>query len=101
MKEEELDQLYTDCVEFWGAERQLRMLQEECAEVILEVSHYLRPDRTNLAKLIEEIADAQLMINQMKALFGEEKVKEMMDIKSDYIKKKLEEEKGEAQWNLK
>ena len=93
MKGKELEKLYKDCIEFWGAERQLRMLQEECAELILEASHYLRPSKRRTKKLIEELADAQLMINQIKRFVGETSVNKMIDIKSDYIKQKLEEEK--------
>lgn len=93
MKGKDLEKLYKDCVEFWGVERQLRMLQEECAELILEASHYLRPSKRRTKKLIEELADAQLMINQIKRFVGEVQVNKMIDIKSDYIKQKLEEEK--------
>lgn len=95
MKDEELNQLYKDCLEFWGYERQLRMLQEECAELILEASHYLRPDKRNFDKLVEELADVQLMVSQLTRFVGEEKVKDMMDFKSDYIKRHLEEAKKE------
>jgi len=91
----ELNQLYKDCLEFWGYERQLRMLQEECAELILEASHYLRPDKCNFDKLVEELADVQLMVHQLTKFVGPEKVKDMMDVKSDYIKRNLEAEKKE------
>ena len=95
MKGEELDQLYKDCVDFWGIERQIRMMQEECAELIIAGSHYLWKRDTGLDELIEELADAQLMINQIKEHVGEEKVKDMMDVKSNYIKRKLDERKGD------
>lgn len=98
--EEDLEQLYRDCVEFWGADRQIRMLQEECGELIVASSHYLRLRETGLDEIIEELADVQLMVNQIKMFIGEEKVKDMMDVKSDYIKRELEEEKEISQWNL-
>jgi len=95
-REEELNQLYKDCVDFWGIERQLRMVQEECSELIGAVSHFLRGRKNGLAELVEETADVQLMINQIKEYVGEEAVKNVMDIKSDYIKDKLERyKKGE------
>jgi hypothetical protein len=95
MQGKELDQLYKDCVDFWGIERQIRMMQEECAELVIAGSHYLRGRKTGLEDLIEELADAQLMINQIKTFVGKENVKHMMDIKSDYIKKKLDSRKKE------
>ena len=98
---EDLEQLYRDCVEFWGANRQIRMLQEECGELIVASSHYLRSRKSGLEEIIEELADVQLMVNQIKMFIGEDKVKDVMDIKSDYIKRELEEEKEDAQWNLK
>lgn len=93
--EKDLLELYKDCVDFWGIERQVRMMQEECAELILAGSHYLRGRKTGEEEIIEELADAQLMINQIKQYVGEDKVKHMMDIKSDYIKGKLESRKNE------
>jgi hypothetical protein len=93
MKGEELNQLYKDCVDFWGIERQIRMMQEECAELIIAGSHFLRKRETGYDELVEEVADAQLMINQTKVFVGEDKVNEMIDKKSNYIKEKLEESK--------
>jgi hypothetical protein len=95
MQGKELEQLYKDCVEFWGIERQIRMMQEECAELILAGSHYLRGRETGLEDLIEELADAQLMINQIKKFVGEENVENIMNIKSNYIRKKLDSRKKE------
>ena len=97
---EALEKLYKDCVEFWGIERQVRMLQEECAELILAGSHYLRGRETGLANLIEELADAQLMINQIKKFVGEENVENIMDVKSDYIKEKLDSRKKEKEHGI-
>lgn len=96
MKGEELDQLYKDCVNFWGIERQIRMMQEECAELVIAGSHYLRKRATGLDELVEELADAQLMINQIKTFVGEDNVNKMIDKKSDYIKAKLEERKAQV-----
>lgn len=84
-------------MDFWGAERQIRMMQEECAELIVAGSHYLRRRDVGFNELVEELADAQLMIDQVKALVGEEKVKAMIDLKSDYIKAKLDQRKKEKE----
>lgn len=86
----ELDKLYKQCVSYWGFERQARMLQEECAELIVAISHYLRNRDSSLCEVIEEIADTQLMINQMVSYFGRGVIDQMIDLKSDKIKKKLE-----------
>lgn len=90
LNKHELDELYKQCVFYWGFERQAHMLQEECAELIVAVSHYLRNRDSSLHEVIEEIADAQLMINQMVSYLGRAAVDQMIDVKSDKIKKKLE-----------
>jgi len=91
--EKELKQLYKDCVDFWRIERQIRMMQEECAELIVAGSHYLRRRATGFEKLVEELADVQLMLGQIKFFVGEANVQRMMDKKSNYIKAKLDARK--------
>lgn len=95
MKKQELHKLYKDCLFVYGAKRQMRMLQEECAELIVAVSHYLRPDRKDdketIDNLIEELADVYLMRNQVTLFIGEQQVMKMVDVKSDKIKEKLEQ----------
>ena len=91
--EKDLLKLYDDCMDFWGLRRQLRMTQEECGELIIAISHFIRGRKDGLENLIEELADAQLMINQITRHVGEDKVKDIMDVKSEYINKKLQESK--------
>ncbi len=93
----ELQLLYKDCMDFWGERRQLRMLQEECSELILAVSHYIRERPNSIDNVIEEIGDVQLMINQFKEYFGEDKINEVIDYKSDYVRRALEKEKKEKE----
>jgi len=85
----ELEKLYEDCIEFWGFEKQAREVQEECAELIVAISHYLRGRDNAPAELIEEIADVYLMLNQLISYFGEDWIMEIVDWKSDRVKEKL------------
>ena len=48
----------------YGTTPQLRQLQEECAELIAAISHYLRGRQGSYDELIEEIADVDIMIKQ-------------------------------------
>lgn len=48
----------------YGTTSQLRQLQEECAELIAAISHYLRGRQGSYNELIEEIADVDIMIKQ-------------------------------------
>lgn len=49
----------------YGIENQLRQLQEECAELITAVNHYLRGRDSNCDELSEEIADVIIMVTQI------------------------------------
>jgi len=86
----ELEKLYKDCMEFWGFEKQARMAQEECGELIVSISHYLRGRKNATADLVEEIADIYLMLNQLISYFGENMIMDIVGWKSDRIKEKLE-----------
>jgi len=86
----ELEKLYKDCLEIWGLEAQARMVQEECAELILAVSHFLRGREDSELNVIEELADVYLMISQFIYHFGEESVMNIVDFKSNRVKDKLD-----------
>jgi len=92
--EKDLLKLYDECLDFWGLNRQLRMTIEECSELILALCHFRRGRKAALDNVIEELADAQLMISQITRYVGEDKVKNMMDIKSNYINSELNKAKG-------
>lgn len=61
--------------EHYGLDNQLRILQEECAELIQAASKYLRaqeagkPIAQSKAALLEEIADVMIMVEQIKGIF--------------------------------
>ena len=90
---EELQELYKECMEFWGFERQSRVAQEECAELITAISHALRGRPEGMKEVIEECADVYLMINQLITYFGEDVIMEVVDLKSNKVRAKLEKYK--------
>lgn len=68
----------------FGKEAQLRMLQEECAEVIASVNHHLRGRDPEANELAEEIADVFILLNQVVDGMG-------LSAKSfEYVKMKIE-----------
>jgi NTP pyrophosphatase (non-canonical NTP hydrolase) len=91
LRDGEIVALCLEALRKYGAEAQLHMLQEECAEVIQAVNHLLRSKCTE-DKLIEEIADVQLMIHQVRLMFGSEKVDEMVEKKARLLDKRLKKE---------
>jgi NTP pyrophosphatase (non-canonical NTP hydrolase) len=51
-------------VDEYGEDSQYRMVQEECAELIVAINHYLRC-RKGAEAVVEEIADVQIMLSQL------------------------------------
>ncbi|MDR1946416.1 MAG: hypothetical protein LBQ51_04535, partial [Desulfovibrio sp.] len=48
----------------WGLEAQLRQLQEECAELIVAVSHLIRNRSGAIDAVSEEMADVRIILDQ-------------------------------------
>jgi len=71
-REEKTADIYSRALKAWGAEAQLGMTQEECAELIKVINKYFR-GKADKAKVIEECVDAELMINQMRELFKDDR----------------------------
>lgn len=62
------ESIYKRAVDKFGRDAQLGVLQEECAELIQAVSKLKRePSPESLSNLAEEIADVEIMIEQVKA----------------------------------
>jgi len=72
MLEEKEINIYNHALTVWGLESQLGMVQEECAELI-KVINKRRRGKASLEKLIEECVDMELMINQMREAFSDER----------------------------
>lgn len=52
-------------VKKYGTEEQMRMLEEECAELIVATSHFLRGRESGKDEVVEEIADVLIMCEQI------------------------------------
>lgn len=50
--------------EFHGKDAQLRVMQEECGELVAAVSHYFRERPDAMQNLVEEMCDVLIMIMQ-------------------------------------
>lgn len=75
----------------YGQEAQMAVVQEECAELIVAISHFLRR-RVDDKVVIEEIADVQVMVNQMKIMFGAEAVQKVYEEKVLRLSGRLDKE---------
>lgn len=96
------EDLFKKTILKWGRESQIDMTIEECAELILAL-HKLTKRKYHpalvagrIANVCEELADVQIMINKMKALFGHEDVDAMYNIKMERLQNLLNENSSET-----
>lgn len=86
----EEDNLYKAALSNWGEEAQVKMAIEECAELIQVLAKYGR--NINGASDFEvqsEIADVQVMLNQLKIIFDEDAIAEVKATKLEKLRKLL------------
>ena len=81
----------------YGIKKQLRQLAEECSELAVEASHSARKGTT--VKIIEEIADVQIMIEQIIYLAKIDLCdsEDCINYKLDRQMKRIKEEKDERE----
>lgn len=65
--------LYKMCHRKWGEKAQLIMLMEECAELIQVVAKLANDRGVTRASLIDEIADVQIMTEQIMSIYSMER----------------------------
>ncbi len=70
------DLIYKGAINKWGHHLQLDMLVEECAELIASVNR-LRRGRTKDEAVIEELADVDILIGQMRLVFDQAEIDEI------------------------
>lgn len=82
--------VYTNTLELWGEEFQKTMFYEEIGEVLTAMSHENR-GRCGKHKVMEELADLQIMLNQMAILYGtDEEFKDMLGAKLARLIERIE-----------
>ena len=70
-------------LEQWGLNAQVGQIVEECAELIVALQKYINrtPKPDTLENIIDEIADVEMMLAQMRLVFG---------IDDDTLRKRIE-----------
>ena len=83
MKEEsEYIDVYQDAVDKWGVSTQVMMTMGECGELIAALNRVFNQGRNEIESVYEEIADVEIMLGQLRCIFGDDKIDK---IKSDKI----------------
>lgn len=101
MKNKEKSEIYDDAFHVFGIDLQLTLLMEECSELTKSASKLLRGRKgvwdenennfLNKMKLAEEIADVEIMIEQVINMFAIKcTVEEQKDKKLKRLKERIE-----------
>ncbi len=74
----------------WGEEAQMLMVIEEMSELTKEILKNINRKKNNVDAIIEETADVEIMLEQLKANYGiAEKVEEYKQNKLKLIEQRL------------
>lgn len=86
-------------VDTYGKEHQLTVCMEEMAELTKELSKNIR-GLDNLPQIAEEIADVEVMLEQLKIIFGiRDSVADVKDLKLIRLNKTITQETGAHDWS--
>lgn len=81
-------QVCAQALKFYGGAAQKEMLIEECAELIQAIQHEKR-GRINPEEVCEEIADVQIMLNQISLAYPERLIKKAIERKMSRLKTRI------------
>lgn len=91
----EHDDLYAKAQIAWGRDAQLTKAAEEFAELAAEVNR-LQNDQSSVPRLLEEMADARIMLEQLETDFTDEAVDEVYRRKREQLRDRLSNAGGES-----
>lgn len=76
---------YERAVKTWGKEPQMLQVIEEMSELTKEILKNVNRKKDNLAELIEETADVEIMLEQLKCCYNI--ARQVADYKAEKLKK--------------
>lgn len=86
------NELYKRALKDWGKEPQMMQVIEEMSELTKEILKNINRKKDNIAELIEETADVEIMLGQLKCCYDiEQKVADYKADKMQKIAKRLED----------
>ena len=84
--------IYKKAIEKWGEPSQLLMVMEELAELIQAISHLLRGRNYAESEVIEELADVEVMCEQLRVIIDKnDKIDKIKEEKLARLAEMLEE----------
>lgn len=80
--------LFERAFNLWGADAQVKMLNEEIGELLAAMGKFDRR-RVGVHDVITELADVSIMVEQMATLFGYEEFEKEKDYKLNRLEERL------------
>ena len=87
--------IYDEIVVKNGVDSQMEMVIEEAAELIVAIRHFMR-GRVGVSAVIEEIADMEIMLEQMMIIFSADDIQEIKQEKLVRLAKRM----GVGKYNI-
>lgn len=90
-------EIYKTAINHWGNDMQINQAVEEMAELIQAINKMRQqPSPDHLDNVDEEIADVEIMLDQLKLIYGitDQKIIEIKEKKLERLQKTLEKVKG-------
>lgn len=85
------DELFINAIDAFGIQNQMYKTVEEAAEFVQALMKYcLNPTEESVNHLFEEIADLEIMIEQVKLMLGKTKANEKISEFKEYKLERLE-----------
>ena len=82
------EEIYRKAIEKWGNPLQIQMAVEEMSELIKQLIKHLR-GKVNSEKIDEEMADVEIMLDQLKVMFNNQRLVESQKKEKLYRLEKL------------
>ena len=86
--------IYKDAVEKWGVAFQITIAMEEMGECIASLNQYFFRSRIPIEKLAEEIADVEIVCEQLRVIVGNDIVEKVKAKKLKRFTKRVLEKSG-------
>jgi len=89
--------IYRRALNLWGNIAQINMAIEECAELIVKLSKSdRRSNGVTVKEITEEIADVEIMMAQLRIIFGDETVEKAKNKKLTRLEERVKYGEGTA-----
>ncbi len=86
------EEILKKAIHKWGKHAQLLMVLEEMSELQKEILKNINRGKENLNEIIDETADVEIMLDQLKYIFGiHDQVAEHIPLKLEKVKARLDD----------